>query len=183
MTAAKGNPCPEAPHGAELIIKQSWEVSTRYSREVAPGVHLLGNREGFRWLSEYFAWIADRIDDNAEVAPANADDHPHLFPGAPFNSELSDEVGIMLGHFSQRHRERVLELLGCSPEARSLGSPIAQFLPVLRALTKFFGKYSLNEWGQNWRDELRLLMHEAAMCRAQFRQAEEAARDEFFGEK
>ena len=83
-----------------------------------PDYLLLANRAGFRWLSKFFAAMADRStfanrrpwgeDDLAAIH--DPDDHVHLQTrGAPFVANLSGESEFRLGTLTRANRERVFE--------------------------------------------------------------------------
>ncbi len=136
MGRRKQKAYPRTRPEAELVMKHGWECSTNYSEVFAPSVSVLGNRNGFLWLSDYFAWIADRISEDAVFCREDPTDHQHLDSDAPVNHRLSDEIGLSIGAFSNRHRRRVFKACGITQKARRSGSPIAQFVGILDEITE-----------------------------------------------
>ncbi len=119
---------PSSRRGDELILKQNCQLSID---GFTAGLFILGSRGGYRWLSEYFASYASRIDDDAEFCEADPDDHQHLDRTAPINVKRSDEFGVMVGSFAAKHRKRVFKSCGTSKMKRVLGGPIGQFRQTL----------------------------------------------------
>ncbi len=129
-------PYPKTRKGAELIVKQNCEYTSDDAERLTSGVFVLGNREGFRWLSEYFAWLADRIAEDAPYSSADPDDHQHLDSVAPINHQLSDEMGLLIGSFSNKNRRRVLKACGVARSKRVPGNPVTQFSSRLEWITQ-----------------------------------------------
>jgi hypothetical protein len=76
---------------------------------------LLGNSGGFRYLSDYFAQLADapELPEPAEDDP-DPDDHSHIW-GAPLNEMLSERFECRVGRISSKNRQRVLTRYGIAP--------------------------------------------------------------------
>lgn len=127
---------PRCREGAELILKQNCECSSAYTDWLASGVFVLGNRDGFRWLSEYFAWLADRIAEDRPYNNVDPDNHQHLDSVAPINRQLSDEMSLMIGSFSHKHRRRVLKTCGVARNKSLSGNPVTQFRSRLEWITQ-----------------------------------------------
>ena len=123
---------PRHLEGADLVVKQSWKCSSRFGMWFAPSLELLGTRAGFLWLSKYFGWMANSIDEGARF---DNDIHAHLEYDGPFNGKLSDVLGLKLVSLPTKHRRRILRSLGITQKARLSGSPVVQFTRVLRSLT------------------------------------------------
>ena len=119
---------PAAHSSDELIFKQNCSVG---AEGFSPGLFILGNRGGYRWLSKYFVWFASRVDEDANFYKADPEDHQHLDRAAPINVNRSDEFGVMVGSFTEKHRKRVCKSCGTSKKKRALGSPIGQFRQTL----------------------------------------------------
>lgn len=121
--------CPRIEGDEELILKQNTEV---VSTGIRPGLFLLGNRSGFLWLSKYFAWIASRINESREFSKADPDDHEHLDRMGPFSSKYSDNLGLIVGSFSQRHRTKVFKACSISKKNKEAHGSIATFRNQLK---------------------------------------------------
>ena len=132
-------PYPKPIEGAELIVKHEWEHSSRFDDWLAPSVFILGNKGGYRWLSLYFAWLADEISEDSSFSRIDPADHQHLDVSAPFNWKLSDEIGLMLGKMPDKHRSRILKASRIRRKTKLSGGPIVQFLHTLRDLADYFG--------------------------------------------
>jgi hypothetical protein len=125
---------PKGRKGAELIVKANVGLNVTEGSsglEVLGGVFILGNRAGYRWLADYCAWRAERIDEEDLFYSGDPDDHDHLASHAPVNEELSDEFDVMFGSFSNRHRRRVLQACGITRQRRCSGRVVALFRTTL----------------------------------------------------
>ena len=164
MVVSKEMNSPKPKQGAELIIKQNNEVGSAFSQGSGPGVFILGNADGFRWLSEYFAWVADRVNEGAEFVECDPDDHQHLAPGVPFDPELSDEMGLQIGSFSTALRQRVFDGIGLTKERRCSGTSVAQFSKMLDFITQFIENWPLGEEAERLTKDLKALIPQAEEC-------------------
>jgi len=127
---------PSDRDGAELIIKSNVECSSRFPGWVAPGLFLLGNKEGFLWLSEYLAWFASQVSEEHAFNDFDPDNHQHIDYVNAVNEQLSDNMGFMVGAFSSRHRSRVLEACTATPAQQKSGGPIQQLADYLDLIEK-----------------------------------------------
>jgi hypothetical protein len=128
---------PRFRKGAELIVKANCDLDVRGQESdlgVYCGVFILGNREGFRWLSKYFAWRAGQIDEDAPFCAGDPDDHDHLVCHGPMNKGLSDDIDVMFGSFAQRHRRQVLKACGLTRARRLSGHLVSLFRCTLQYL-------------------------------------------------
>jgi hypothetical protein len=128
---------PRPRKGAELIVKANPGLDVKGADSdlgVHSGVFILGNRAGFRWLSDYFAWRAARIDEDDLFYSNDPDDHDHLAFYAPLNVRLSDEIDVMLGSFSTKHRRRVLNACRITRQRRVSGHLVTLFRSTLQFL-------------------------------------------------
>lgn len=115
---------PPFREGAELVVKANPGLDAKRGDSelgVYWGIPLLGNREGFRWLSEYFAWRADRIDEGRPFYKGDAGDHDHLACYAPLNLKLSDDFDVQFGSFSNKLCRRVLKACKADRQHRASG--------------------------------------------------------------
>ncbi len=133
-------PYPRKRAGAELVLKQNLHFHSASADGLKSGVFLLGNRNGLRWLSEYFAWLADRIDEQAPYNRLDPDDHQHVDSDGPFNHRLSDTLGFTIGAFPLKYRTRVFKACGISSRERLPGCPITQFREALAWITKLLAE-------------------------------------------
>ena len=138
---------PRPQRGAELILKCNLESSSGYTDMLASGVFILGNRDGWRWLSDYFSWLANGIKEDAAFHRFNPDHHQHLNFDAPLNKRLSDELGITVGSFSNKNRKRVLQTLPTVRKQHRLpGNPVTQFRSLLPLITEWLAS-EVFSWG------------------------------------
>jgi hypothetical protein len=45
---------------------------------VAPGVFILGNKDGYYWLSEHLAWFAGQVSEGDSFNAQDPDNHEHI---------------------------------------------------------------------------------------------------------
>lgn len=110
------SPTPMEP---EIVWKEHFVTVTGDNdavRAIFSGI-LVCNAEGFRWLASYFARRADAAEKlersyarNGYITPhPDPDDHVHLSTtDAPFNSAMSDEAELRIGHLVPSNRKDVL---------------------------------------------------------------------------
>lgn len=120
---------PQIPSEAEIILKESYCVDDTESTEVPiPEIIMLANREGLRYLGEYFLYLAEALKPSAD--DCDPDDHQHsgtMFPNKPFNYELSDRIELRIGVLSDENRPHVEEKYGISGRSRKHGSLIERY--------------------------------------------------------
>lgn len=114
---------------AEIILKESYCVDATKSKEVPiPEIIMLANREGFRFLGQYFLYLAERLQPTAEIG--DPDDHRHfgtMFPDEPFNYELSDRIELRIGMLSDENRAHVVDKYGISRRSGKHGSLVERY--------------------------------------------------------
>jgi hypothetical protein len=118
---------------AELVIKANIEHSTRFSESLAPGVCLFGNKDGFLWLAEFLIWHAYHIAENKSIAEL-LQDHEHIDCEEPVNQKLSDEFGVMITGYNEKHRRGLFKNCEITKAKRAAGSPIRQLINNLQYL-------------------------------------------------
>ena len=134
---------PAIRKGAELILKANPGLHLREDHsglEIGAGIFLLGNRPGFRWLADYFTWLADRIDETGPTGKGRVLDNPeNLEADGPFNPQLSDGMCFTVGSFPQKHRAQVLRACRINRKRRLPGNLLTLFrstLDFLQALAE-----------------------------------------------
>ncbi len=122
---------PRFPRGAELVLKETWEVDGTRDHDVPlPCILILGNKQGYRYLAQYFAWMATR--DATPVSESWGDPDNHVqFNGIgwnePFDQTLSDRVTFRLGTLNKRNRAAAFEKYQVSPATAQRGNAIARY--------------------------------------------------------
>ncbi len=106
----------------EIIVKQQYLVNATGDVAYAvPEILLIGNREGFRQLGEWFLEVSLHEPD-PKLIDCDPDDHQHMGTGyAPFNPALSDELEFRVGILTESNRDRVLSKHGITETARQIG--------------------------------------------------------------
>ena len=124
---------PRKREGAEIILGHLFVHNLDFSDELTPAFHLLANVEGFRWLADWFLWLAGR---DPELLGNDGDgEHEHLrHSEPPLNSRLSDEVDVVARMFDDRTRKKLLKRQGITKKIRNTGDPITQFSKLLDEL-------------------------------------------------
>ncbi len=137
---------PRFRKGAELIIKACPTLSLRKLEfEFVAGIYVLGNRLGYRWLSDYFAWRAKRLDEGDVFYREDPDDHDHLAFYPLLNRTLSDDIDVQLGSFSNKLRPRVLKACDINRKRVCQGELTAMF----RSTLEFLKTLSKDKRGRN----------------------------------
>jgi hypothetical protein len=152
---------PPARNGAEVVVKQAWEYSSRFRMWFAPSLFICGTRAGFAWLSEYFAWLAGSIRENSAF---DDDAHVHLEHDAPLNEKLSDTIGLKLICMPLRHRRRILGSLGIHQKSKLSGSPVVQWTRILNHLVARSAEILNARERTRLCKEIRHLIDEAESC-------------------
>lgn len=160
MSKSNPNLPPRPPKGAEVIFKQNCECVVEDFVEFRSGIFLLANKPGLRWLSDYFAWMASRVNEKAPFFKEDPDDHQHLDREPPINKQLSDPFGVIIGSCRRKHRKRTLKACGISVKRRQPGHPVAHFRHQLEQMMSMMGWGDAKTRSQTVR-ELKLLIRQA----------------------
>ncbi|MFO0782845.1 MAG: hypothetical protein U0636_04090 [Phycisphaerales bacterium] len=131
-------PYPEPSAHAELILRQRLFVETSGAKPYAvPELLILGNREGFEWLSKYFAYRAAKMPTEFQVQQNDADDHHHLVAlDHPFSSKLSDELEIRVGMLTPQNRATTLAKYGFMTSEPQRGCLVKRYKQLIRFAKK-----------------------------------------------
>lgn len=126
------------PKRAKLILKEQFEIDATGDVDVVvPNILILGNRAGFRYLSDYFLWLATR---DATLADdwRDPDDHQHMdFPQDPFDAELSDRVSFRLGTLDARNFEAVCDKYQINRQTAERGSLEQRYVRHIEAVVNY----------------------------------------------
>jgi hypothetical protein len=113
----------------EVILKQfvHYRGGIGGRSQSEPALLLLANREGYKWLSEYFGELANRTWHTSNDW-GDPDDHQHLFVNQPpFNEKLSDSMEIRMGVLNAENRRTTLEQYNISKDTARRNSLIARY--------------------------------------------------------
>jgi hypothetical protein len=94
---------------ASIILRKRCEYHEKRGRSYpVPELLLVANKQGFLWLSKYFAAFAKA---NPDPGP---DNHGHLFnpPFDPFDSRHSDEMVIRVAVLTPKNKREVFRRYG-----------------------------------------------------------------------
>lgn len=104
---------PRRNKNAEIILRtftHYWSDHTMRDDEQIqiPAFMILANRAGFRWLSQYFAMLAEREwATSSDIG--DPDDHQHLDRAqTPINLALSEKMEVRLGCLTSENRRAVM---------------------------------------------------------------------------
>jgi len=118
---------------AEIVIKRNYGISSVFSDTgfgLYEGIAVFANRRGYRFLSAYFRWLAERAIAEADWDPG---DHDHLTP----HSCLCDEIDFTFDTLTPSNRKAVLRNAGAKKRSRRRGSPIKQFTELVAEIVDF----------------------------------------------
>jgi len=143
--AKKSISMPEKSKDAEIVVKRNFGYGSLFRRTdfgLYEGISVFANRRGYRFLSDYFKWMAQRTVSESEGDPG---DHTHLNP----SSTRCDELAFTFDSLTASNRKAVLTNANATKKARRTGSPIKQFKQIFVEIIDSFGSYLNND------DELR----------------------------
>ena len=113
----------------EVILRKMCTFHEKQGKSYPiPELLILANREGFRWLSKFFARCARKTGET-EPPFGDPDDHEHIDLGDPeINPIHSDELAFRLGILTQKNRRVVFKKYRAHPAQafpRRLGEPVS----------------------------------------------------------
>jgi len=147
---------PTKRKDAEIVVKRNFGISSVFSDNdfgLYEGIAVFANRRGYRFLSDYFRWLAER--PIAEIG-SDPGDHVHLTPHSPY----CDEIDFSFDTLTSSNRNAVLRGAGASRRSRRRGTPIRQFTGLVAEITEFLEDDLRNddEFRQTTIDEISELM-------------------------
>jgi hypothetical protein len=132
---------PTKRKDAEIIVKRNYGVNFRehgIGVRLYEGIAVFANRRGYRFLADYFNWLADRPIAQVDVDPG---DHDHLKP----HSDYCDEIDFTFDTLTSSNRTKVLHCARASKQARRSGPPIKQFLGLVADMIEFAKEFLKND--------------------------------------
>jgi hypothetical protein len=120
---------------ASIILRKTCVYWERGGRTYpVPELLLLANRNGFRWLSKFFAEFAEKDPDPRPWNDlSDPDDHDHIsWPRAPIDCQHSDEMEIRVGIVSPKNRTQVFEKYSIESAAPYRGTLKKQYQAQIR---------------------------------------------------
>ena len=147
---------PRKRKDAEIIVKRNFGRGSPISDngiDLYEGIAVFANRRGYRFLSEYFRWLAERPIAEIDTDPG---DHIHLSPHSP----CCDEIGFSFDTLTPSNRRAVLRHAGAGERSRRCGTPIRQFMQLFTEITQAFQEQLSNEdeFRQTTIDEIKELV-------------------------
>lgn len=136
---------PTKRKDAEIIVKRSFGLSSMFS-DGDPNLHsywytgvaLFANRRGYRFLADFFRWMAERPISESEGDPG---DNVHLTP----KSELCDEIDFTFDTLTPHNRNIVLQNANTTKISKRRGTPIRQFSNLVSEMMSHFNGFLLND--------------------------------------
>lgn len=131
QTASNEPPRPAAD--AELILRQQFTIETQGRRQYAvPEMLIVGNREGFEYLSRVFAYLAEQARVQKRVKQPLA---PFVFGRSdpPINVRLSDDLAIRCVPIHDQNRKPTLRQLGITLKSRQRGSLFERYRQIAQS--------------------------------------------------
>lgn len=129
---------PKKRKGVEIFVKRSFRLSFDTDCTIREGMAIFANRKGYRYLSEYFRWLAKRPLANIDGDPG---DHVHLTPHSP----LTDDMGFTFDTLTPSNRKEVLQNAKAKKRFRRHGTPIAQFAEFVADIVQTMRTYLKND--------------------------------------
>ena len=147
---------PTKRKDAEIIVKRNFGISSLFSESglgLYAGIAIFANRRGYRFLSDYFRWLAERPIARGDLDPG---DHVHLTP----HSDYCDELDFTFDTLTPSNRTTVLRNARASKRSRRRGTPIKQFTRLVTEMIETLNKFLRNddEFRQSSIDEIKELI-------------------------
>ena len=120
---------------ASIILRKTCIYCERRGRAYpVPELLLLANKQGFLWLSRFFAEFAKKDPDPRPWNDlSDPDDHDHLaWPRAPIDCEHSDEMEIRVGIVSPKNKAQVFKKYAVEAVAPYRGNLKKQYQAQIR---------------------------------------------------
>ena len=136
---------PQKKDDAEIIVKQNFGLSiglfSQSGLDFYPGVAIFANRNGCRFLADYFAWLAERPIATFDRNNSDPGDHVHLTP----HSDYGDEIDFTIDTLTPENRRHVLRNAGATKPLRRRGTPIQQFTQLMDEMSTFLNGFCEND--------------------------------------
>lgn len=118
----RGSATPKPSKKAELIVRQGFMIDATGGAAVAiPEVVLLANQDGFRYLADMFAHLAEQA--GAKSRDTQAAEGLALPRGVtPVNVRLSDDMDFRFAPLTAANRAATLKRYGVTLKSRQKGS-------------------------------------------------------------
>jgi hypothetical protein len=129
---------PKKHKDAEIILKTFVDGSTLFRTSgmgLCLGIAIYANQRGYRFLADYFKWLAERPFSEHPVSSVDPGDHVHLTT----DSGLSDEIDFKFDTLTNANRKIVLRNAGATKRLQRRGSPMKQFARVIVESLECFG--------------------------------------------
>ena len=121
---------PKASSKAELIVREGFVIdATGRSQQAIPEVSILGNREGFTYLSEVFAHLAERAAAR-HTSPQPAEPLHLSRLEHPVNVRLSDAIEFRFAPLTAANRAAMFKRHGITMKSRERGSLFGRYREV-----------------------------------------------------
>jgi hypothetical protein len=121
---------PKLPHGAELVVRQGFEIdATGRFPHAVPEVIVLGNRSGLQYLSEVFAFLAERAARRARSSEPLEEVRLERLED-PINVRLSDELEFRFAPLTDANRAATFKRYGITIKSRQRGSLFERYQQI-----------------------------------------------------
>jgi hypothetical protein len=131
-TAARsaGSAPPKPSSKAELIVREGFVIdATGRGQQATSEVLLLGNREGFRYLSSVFAHLAEQAGGRSKSAEPTEPVHLSRLEH-PVNVRLSDALEFRFASLTPANRAATFKRHGITMKSREHGSLFGRYREV-----------------------------------------------------
>jgi len=129
-TRSTGTSLPKPASKAELIVREGFVIdATGRGQQATSEVLLLGNREGFRYLSDVFAQLSEqagaRSKSTEPAEPVHLSRLEH-----PVNVRLSDALEFRFAPLTAANRAATFKRYGITMKSREHGSLFGRYREV-----------------------------------------------------
>lgn len=132
---------PTKRSDAEIILKRNFGLGSMFSDgniSLYEGISIFANRRGYRFLSDFFRWLAERPTTECDTDPG---DHVHLIP----TSSCSDDIAFSFDTLTLRNRNKVLRNAKATKHLRRWGTPFRQFTGLVAEIAESLEGYLKND--------------------------------------
>jgi hypothetical protein len=130
-TRNRATTSPPKPHtNAELIVREGFVIdATGRAQQAVPEVSILGNREGFRYLADIFAHLAERAGARSKSTEPAEPLHLSRLEH-PVNVRLSDAIEFRFAPLTAANRAATFKRHGITMKSREHGSLFGRYREV-----------------------------------------------------
>ena len=124
------------PKNAELIVRQGFLIdASKHGLHAVPEVVILANADGFQYMSEVFAELAQAARSRKKPSGDESVKLPRL--EHPINARLSDDLDFRFAPLTALNRKVVCKQFGIDMKSKQSGSLFERYQEVLSQFSRW----------------------------------------------